>query len=325
MKEPSAIRPMLLRHSRGWSPLTVVLTSLVFASSVIGQPAPDDNGQTRPGHVRLNLQGNIKLQALIDLVGKRLGWKFIYDAQIAEREINVKAPGEVPVDTLPALMSSVLRMENLAVVDADVPGWKRIIDAGSMVGFAEPGDAREALAASGPAAPVTQAFVIKHLDVTNVVSIIRPFLTKKGSNVLPVPGSNVLVVTDFAPAILTVERLINLIDQPPGAVVYEVYTVENTTSGTLATKVQAMLGDAEQSPTIGSAARAGGGSANVGLFDEPRTNQVVVIGTQPLVEKALGLLRKFDVLFRTDDGGLSLAVRESRTDRHDRARFCSTP
>ena len=129
---------------------------------------------------------------------KRLKWNFLYDAKIGDRPINVKAPSEVPADALPALLSSVLRMENLALVDADVPGWKRIVDSGAMLGFATPGDAEAILKRDGPATPVTRAFVLKHLDVSQAATIIRPFLTKSGSNVLAVPNGKAIIVTDLS-------------------------------------------------------------------------------------------------------------------------------
>ncbi len=47
---------------------------LIFGLAVpaTAQPAPvDSTDELRPGYVRLNLEGNIKLQALIDLIEGR--------------------------------------------------------------------------------------------------------------------------------------------------------------------------------------------------------------------------------------------------------------
>lgn len=291
--------PVLPKEPQSDTPLQIIPPNQLraVAQNNSALPAPRDNGNPRPGYIRLNLEGNITLEALIELVEKRLGWNFIYASEIGERQINIKAPNEIPADALPALLSSVLRMENLALTDADVPGWKRIVDAGAMLNIAKPGDPREILERDGAATPVTRAFVVKHMDVEKVATIIRPFLTKSGpgapdgtkagagSNILPVPNGKTIVVTDFAPVVLTVERLIELLDQPPGEASYEVYSVQNMPSGKLVEQVKGMLGiNAE-----------GASPSGVGLVDESRTNQIVVIGPQTSVDRALQLLQRFDV------------------------------
>jgi len=274
-----------------------------------------------PGFVRFNLQGNIKLQALLDIVSARLGTQFIYSAQIADRQINVKAPNQIPVEALPALFASVLKMENLLLIDADVPGWKRIVDVGEMPQVAATGEAEKVLKQSGPATPVTQAFVIEHMSVTQLAQLIRPFLRPQGANAVPVPETNVLVVTDYAPTVLTIERLIKLIDRPRGEVVYEFYTVTNTESKVLAEQVRSMLGgrpvaapgaSAAPPPPIASA----GLGPMVELFSEPRTNQIVVVGQAPLVQKAVELLKRFDVSLGTTTKVYRLQyVKAERLDR----------
>lgn len=244
----------------------------------------------KAGNIRLNLEGNIKLQALLELVEARLKWNLIYDAKIGDRPINVRAPNELPADALPALLSSVLRMENLALVDADIPGWRRIVDAGAMLGLAKPGDPQDVLERDGVATPVTRAFVLKHLNAEQVTTVVRPFLSKTGSNMLPVPKTKTVVVTDFAPVLLTVERLLELLDQPPGEAQYRVYSVKNLPSGKLADQVKSMLGVGDAADNQGAAS-----VATVGLFDEARTNQIVVVGTENQVNRALQLLERFDV------------------------------
>ena len=270
------------------------------------------------GFVRLNLEGNVRLEALLKLVENRMNWNLIYDAKIGDRQINVRAPRAIPAEALPTLVNSVLRMENLAVVDAGIRGWKRIIDSGAMVGLSETGDPEVVMQRDGGASPVTSAFVLKHLDPQTVNSIIRPFLTKSGSDFQTIPNSRVVILTDFAPVVLKVQRLIKLLDQPRGEALYQVYPVKNLPSGKLAEQVKAMLGSgAITSDPTGAevtGANQGFGSqdessqnlsdldmgtlnsvATVGLFDEPRTNQIVVVGTRQQVSRAIEFLERFDV------------------------------
>lgn len=277
-----------------WIALAICATAARTGVAQVPTLATAPGAEPPPGFVRLNLQGDIKLQALIDIVGQRQGMKFIYSTPIGERTINVRAPGDVPAEALPALLNSVLRMENLALVDADVPGWKRIIDVGEMPAAAQAGEAQKVLESSGSATPVTQAFVVEYIPASQLATIIRPFLKQPGSSVVAVAESNVLVVTDYAPTVLTVERLIKLIDRPRGEVVHEFYSVTNTEAGKLAEQVRGMLPGRPSGPSGAALPTVG-----VELFSETRTNQIVIVGPKALVDRALELLKRFDVSLGT--------------------------
>lgn len=256
------------------------------AGGQLVQPGPEPP----PGFVRLNLQGQVRLAALIDYVSQRLGIQFIYDQEVAAKEITVRAPQEIPVDSLLALLGSVLKMEGFIMVDADVPGWKRIVQASKMPNLAPAGQAAEILAEQGPATPVTQVFLLRHVNAPQVAQAIRPFQTQPGSNVLALPESNVLVVTDYSPTVLTIERLIQLLDQPRGGVTYEFYTVEHLEAAKLATQVKNIL--ATRAPAAGAPTPR---AAGIDLLEDTRTNQIVIVGSQELVKEAVDLLRRFDV------------------------------
>jgi len=296
----------LLHHARSALSRVVLLCSsrsslitgcllVAFAMATGPAAAQTQINQPRQGLVQLNLQGDIPLKALIDLVSQRLSVNLIYTEEIGNRRITVRAPNEIPVSSLLGLLGSVLRMERLALVGADVPGWKRIIDAREMLAQAETGEAAQILKAEGPATPVTQVFVLKHVAADPVAKTIEPFLSKSsggtgGSSILAIRQSNMLVVTDYAPIVVTVEKLIRLIDQPRGDLVYEFYSVKHTEATALAEKVQGMTGT-RRSPASTTPQR----DDSVELLVEPRTNQIVVVGPRTRVDDILLLLGRFDV------------------------------
>jgi type II secretory pathway component GspD/PulD (secretin) len=215
-------------------PRTVCLTLLCCASSlpflrstVHAQVTFSDPSQLRltsapqqrsdNSSVEFNLDGEIKLGALLTYISKRLGVRFEYSPQIASRSVVLRAPGAVPVDALPSLLSSVLRTESLVLIDSDIAGWKRIVDVKDMAQFAPTGTAKEVLAQKGVAAPVTQVFMLKNVNVTTLTTALSPFLSENGGNVLGLSDSNVLIITDYAANIAAVEKLIKIIDQPRAA------------------------------------------------------------------------------------------------------------
>ena len=287
----------VLRRARRWAfrvSSAGLALSLLLAMAAPTAAQPQVN-QLRQGFVQLNLQGEVPLKALIDLVSQRLNVNVIYSEEIGNRTITVRAPNEIPASSLLDLLGSVLRMERLALVGADIPGWKRIIDAREMLGLAETGEAKQVLAANGPATPVTQVFALKHAAADQVATAVRPFLSKVtqgtgGSSILALRESNMIVVTDYAPTVVTVEKLIRLIDQPRGNLVYEFYTVEHTDATALAEKVQGITGTRRAAVTSTTQA-----SRPAELLVEPRTNQIAVVGPRTLVDEILLLLKRFDV------------------------------
>ena len=106
--------------------------------------------------MELNLAGTVSLPSLVEAVSKQMDERFLYSADLANRQVTIYKPAKLPKSALPALLGSLLKSENLAVVDSDVAGWKRIVDFADMVPYATAGDSTEVLAKDGPAAPVTQ-------------------------------------------------------------------------------------------------------------------------------------------------------------------------
>jgi general secretion pathway protein D len=257
-----------------------------------------------PGFVRLNLEGETRLPTLIRYVTDRLNIRILYSPDLVDdRTVNVRAPKEIPVSSLLPLLSSVLKMENLVLVDADVPGFKRIVDIRELPRVSRPGNAQQVLDEQGAAAPVTQAFMLKYISASQVQTLIRPLMTQgqgagAGPNILAIGDTNVLVVTDYAPTVVTIGKLIELIDRPRGQIEFEFYQVEHLDAPGLAEQIQRMLGGPatpRQRPAGQGTASGQATLSSVELIPNQRTNQIVIVGSKLLIEEARALLRRFDV------------------------------
>ena len=252
-------------------------------------PAQNQNGRNQipPGMVRLTFQGDVKLDVLVQYIAQRLDLQFEYSTDLANRTVTIHSPGLVPVEALPVLLGSVLKGENLAVVPSETQGWQRIIDAGEMKLYAQPGDADSVLKRQGPAAPVTQVFALKNVDPKNLTSILQPFMTKTGSNLFTVPNTNVLVATDYSTNVKKIAELIKLIDQPPGDSTLEFYEVKHQQSATLTEQVRAIL--------IAPAGKTTSFQPSIQLFDEPLGNRIIIAGDRALAKQARELLERLDI------------------------------
>ena len=259
-----------------------IVWQLAFVCALI--PAIATAQQGGSGSVEFNLQGKIKLDTLLSYISQRLGTKFEYTTQVGDRSVVLRAPGNVPIQSLPALLGSVLRTESLALIDSDVAGWKRVVDVGEMKRYAPTGKALDVLEQNGAASPVTQVFVLRNASAASLSTVLKPLLTENGSNLISLSDSNVLIVTDYAAVVTSVAKLIEALDQAEGVADYQTYTVQHQPVKVLAEQVRGVLGTGRSTT-----------SSRVTLLEQSESNRILVAGTQLLVQQALDLLRQLDV------------------------------
>ena len=209
--------------------------------------------------------------------------RFLYSADLANRQVTIYTPAKLPKSALPALLGSLLKSENLAVVESDVAGWKQIVDFADMVPYATAGDSTEVLAKDGPAAPVTQVIPIKNANITNMAQSLRPFLSK-GANFLVLPDNRLIIVTDYAQNVKTIVELLKLIDAPAGQATIDFHEAKHRKPGALIEQAEALI-----LKSAGSTS-----SENVKLFNDSSDRRVVVAGESTEVARVLQLLKQLD-------------------------------
>lgn len=244
---------------------------------------------TSKGMVKLNFPNELDLKVLVDYVSQRLGMKILYDEEIANKKVSLRAPGEVPIESLLGVLQSALKMKGLALVDAEVPGWKRIVAGAKLPSVAPNGEIGKLPADNGAAGAVTQTFALRYADSQKVDQAIKTFLTPSGANSIAIKYPNVLIVTDYTSNLLKVSKMIELLDQPRSEVVVEFVPVRNLEAAGLVQQVNAIF-------TAKAKVRGDNGGANgVEIAADARTNQVVLVGSRSNVDEALRLIRSFDV------------------------------
>lgn len=242
--------------------------------------------------VQLNFPNEIELKVLIDYVSQRMGVRILYDTQSVAKKVNIRAPGEIPVSSLQGVLESVLKMNGLALVDADVEGWKRIVSAPQIPSVARTVEGDEQLRQLPQSTPVTQAFNLNRADATRLQQILTPFLTSTqgGSNIISQKEGNLLIVTDYASNVLKISRLIELIDGARTDIATEFVKVEHVPATELAQRLTAVV--ASRSKIQGQAV---GTSASIDVTADERTNQLLVVGSSEDVTEIKQLILRMDV------------------------------
>ena len=269
----------------------VCLAFFTFALPAWSQPpAPPAEALFGDEMVQIDLPSRGTLDALLMLMSRELGIRYQYSAAIGNTAVSIQSPAKVPKRVLPFLLSSVLKSENFAIVDSEIKGERKIIAKDEMQQYAPPGksgDAEKIFQAQGAGAPATQVFILKKLSPEILRNSVVLF--SKTAIPLPVPNSNVLIITDYAVNIKKIEDLITLIDSPASETVYEFYEVKNQTSASLTEQVQEIFSPKDAAPDQAAVPKS------IRIFDNPKGNRIVVAGRAELVEEALKLLAKFDV------------------------------
>jgi general secretion pathway protein D len=286
----------------------IAIAIVLFASRTeVAAQAPPPPAPQASSEVKLNFPENADLRLLVDYVSQRLGVKILYDEALANKKITVKAPEAIPADTLLDVLRSALKMKGLALVDGDVPGWKRIEKSDDLIKIARSGLADGLGEAAGMEA-ITQAFPLKHVTPERLAEVITPFLTDPGANTLVLADRNLLIVTDYASNLQKIAQLIETVDQAGPEAQVRFYDVENVEAAAL----QKQIGEVLTARIAGGATQG----AKLQITADPRTNKLIFIGTADQLQEALDLAQSLDVPL-----GLRTEVYELRyvaADRVDR-------
>jgi general secretion pathway protein D len=257
----------------------LVLLSGAQAFAQATQPAADSE------LISLNFPENMELKALVDYVSQRLGFNVSYqDEQLANQRVTIKSPTQVPASALVGLLQSMLKTRGLTMIDADQPGWKRIVPlAVSAIPTSQPTD-------GGPNQPVAQAFFLQNADAQRVDSVIKPFLSGASASSFDIAEQHTLVVVDFASNMPRLAELIRLLDQPNQASKIAFIPAHNADLAQLAVQVRQILSAKARAQSV-----SGQNIDAIEVTPDARTGQLVVVGAPALVDEAASVTESLDV------------------------------
>jgi type II secretory pathway component GspD/PulD (secretin) len=279
-----------------WLSLVVAFVLVGLGGTALGQSSKEvSTNSGEPAAIKgdlsekiqLSLRGQTELRTLVQFVSSTLGINIHYDSGIAKKQVTVLSPAKIPKDSLLGLLQSILKMSDLALVDSDQPGWKKIVpikDASEAAVIVEDPSKLPSLKI------VAQMFEVKHVAVDSVSKTIEPFLDKKsGANSYPIPGRRLLVVTDYAGNLGRIAKIIEMVDRPDAGARVQMIAVKNADAGELSKKVSELLRQkAQADPQKDKKAEM------IVNFDAP-SNRIILICPGPADPDILELIEKLDV------------------------------
>jgi general secretion pathway protein D len=270
--------------------LLVAVCQPCDSSADVPGPAASEEGL-----IQLNFPEDLEIKLLVDYVAKRLGMNILYDESAVKKRITILAPAKVPKDSLLGLLQNILKVTGLALVDADQPGWKQIVESKDLVSLAgriEEDTAR--LTTAEPTTAIMQVFPLKHASTQFIQETIKPFLSTPGGDCLAIEDRRLLIVTDYADNLRRAAQVIDLFDRPGPEATIQMVDVKHWEASELAQRVQTLLQDkrrvsGDKAPAVG-----------LTLTHEPRTNRIVVIAAEGAESEAMQLIETLDTPVDTE-------------------------
>src|SRR3954462_8262210 len=209
------------------------------------------------------------VNAEIEGVGRAMayftGRTIIVDPRV-KGTVTLTVEQQLTPDQAVGVLSSALRLQNIAVVDS-----------GGVIRIVPEADARlqgGPVHSGAPAARgdeiVTQIFRLNYESAVNIAQILRPLIASNNP-INAYAGNNSIVVTDYAENVRRIARIIAAIDTPAGNEV-DVVRLEHSIASDMAVLLARLL----ESP-----GQAGPDTGRVSILAEPVSNSLLVRAPTP--------------------------------------------
>jgi general secretion pathway protein D len=311
-------------------PNETVIAEANEISLVPPQPQPDPNA-FRPTDIPNgdqivsldSLPETMPINALLDLVGRQLNVNYLYDPAKVQGQVTIKIRNQIKVKDLYSLTESVMKFAGFAMSRKD--------NLVTVVPITEAVNIDPTLKTDGGKIRagdivVTSVFHLNYIPADraqNLLANMKLGVTPQNTtNMIAIPETNSLIVTEYAYRMDRIEKLLKIVDQPGAPREFRFRQLKYTLASALVPKIQGLaqqLGPetlrvetGNTTPQTGSfrgrnrpmptpatqpGAAAGPSATKAGVyldFDE-RTNRVLMVGAVDDIKLIEQLLDTFDV------------------------------
>lgn len=235
---------------RRWSLIAALLCAVSSMPAQAQDPAANQ--------ATLNFVG-ADIESVVKAVGQYTNTTFIVDPRV-KGTINLVS--EKPVTKAQAfqLLTSALRLQGYAVVAGD--GFTKVVpeaDAKLQAGPIQAGKIRGDQIA-------TQIFRLNYESAASMVPVLRPLISPNNT-INANPGTNSLVITDYADNLRRLGKIIAALDGPAASDL-DVVPIHNAMASDIAVMVNRLLEPGASTP--------GAEAGRINVLADPRTNAVIV-------------------------------------------------
>ena len=264
MPVPQAIRPAPVDVQA--APPPAPLPPAAASPRVAGEPAGSLGSFKRGEPVTLNFV-NAEIEAVARAVGVMTGRNMVIDPRV-KGTLNMTTERPVSVQAAYNLFLATIRLQGFTVVES--AGLYKVLpeaDAKLQGGTVSVGTV------SGTTSQIqTQIFKLNFENANNLVPVLRPLISP--NNTINVnPGTNALVITDYADNLQRIARIVAAIDVS-NATDVEVIPLKHAIASDLAPLVLRLI--EASSPAGAAGAGQTGSDFRTTLIAEPRSNSLIL-------------------------------------------------
>ncbi len=269
---------------------------LASASGLIHAQTAVDTGtaSVRPGEpVTLNFV-NAEIEAVARTMATITGRNVVVDPRV-KGVLNLVTERAVRPAAAFQQFLAALRLQGFTVVEAAglykvVPEADAKLQAGS-VSVARAGGSGSSVPSGGQI--VTQIFKLNYESAGNLVPVLRPLISP--NNTINInPGTNALVITDYADNLQRLGKIIAAMDVANASDV-EVIQLQNAIATDLAPLVARLIDSGTSAGAIAAAPGQSDTSFRTTLLAEPRSNSLILRAANPArVAQVRALVQKLD-------------------------------
>ncbi len=214
------------------------------------------------GSVTLNFV-NAEIDSVVRAMGQITGKNFLLDPRV-KGTINISSVSPVSPDLAYQILISSLRMQGFTAVESK--GIVKILPEADAKQHFSPTYGKT-VKSSGDQV-VTLVYPMQHATAAQLVTVLRPLIAPNNT-VSAYPGSNTLVITDYAENLKRITQIIEAIDKPNDAE-FNVIKVKHLSAIELAQQLSRLFADPSGAP-----AGQGGGNALL-ISADARSNSLMV-------------------------------------------------
>lgn len=225
---------------------------------------------------------NADIPSVVKTIGGHTGKTFIIDPRVTGT-MNIISPAPVSKDIAYQILISALRVHGYAAIEergvvkivpeVDAKTSGSVIDRGTQVA----GDRI-----------ITQVFVLQNESAAQLSQVLRP-LVAPNNFIGAYPGSNVLVIADYASNVNRIAKIIASIDVPTSADL-QLIKLQYASAVDIVNLLKNLMPETNVNPTNP------GSPAKLSLGVEPRTNSLIVRAETPqLVTRIKALVAGLDI------------------------------
>lgn len=202
---------------------------LLMPALVIFYP-PQGGVSPAAAQVQLNLR-DADLRSFVEIVSEATGRRYVLDPQV-RGTVTVLAPGDMSPDELYEVFLAVLELNRLTIVEG--AGADRIVSMNLARELASGADAGRATSN----AYETRVIKVQNVPLNEIIEVVRPLLPAEAI-LTPVPGSNLLILSDRGQNHARIMALIQQLDTPRNNPI-ETVRLKNANAAEVAQVIQSM-------------------------------------------------------------------------------------